>query len=102
MGTQSQEQRTPADKTQRDIDETVKESFPASDPPAVGGATRVEAGGSAPAQHDPADNPDKPDPTQPERHPSRKGESAKEPGVGQEEDDSEAPPNESSTENGNS
>ncbi|MEN2473203.1 hypothetical protein [Burkholderia sp. GS2Y] len=30
------------DKTEERIDEGLEESFPASDPPAVGGATRIE------------------------------------------------------------
>ncbi|EMN1925788.1 hypothetical protein RVV18_000144 [Burkholderia ambifaria] len=30
------------DKTEKRIDEGLEESFPASDPPAVGGATRID------------------------------------------------------------
>nr|WP_175799230.1 hypothetical protein [Burkholderia anthina] len=32
----------PEDKTEERIDEGLEETFPASDPPAVGGATRID------------------------------------------------------------
>lgn len=91
MATQSQEQRTPGERSEKDVDESVKESFPASDPPAVGGATRIEPGGSGePAGSTDIPGNDKPEESQP----------GKEPGADEEEDEegSEAPPNESSTE----
>ena len=42
MATQPVEQRTPDEKSDDAIDETVEDTFPASDAPATGGATRIE------------------------------------------------------------
>ncbi len=101
MATQSQEQRTPGERSEKDVDESVKESFPASDPPAVGGATRIEPRGSGePAGSTDIPGNDKPEVTQPDNDGTGTGESGKEPGADEEEDEegSEAPPNESSTE----
>ncbi|WP_234775597.1 hypothetical protein [Paraburkholderia tropica] len=46
MTTQLDEQRTPEDRSENAVDESVKDTFPASDPPAVGGATRIESASS--------------------------------------------------------
>lgn len=42
MATQPVEQRTPDEKSDDAIDGTVEDTFPASDAPATGGATRIE------------------------------------------------------------
>ncbi|MGF6539317.1 hypothetical protein [Paraburkholderia youngii] len=52
MATQSTEQRTPDDKSEADVDATVEDSFPASDPPSTGGATKIEADENAGTQTD--------------------------------------------------
>ncbi|KVD68807.1 hypothetical protein BGV67_05880 [Burkholderia ubonensis] len=36
------QRKPPADKTEERIDEGLEESFPASDPPAIGGASRID------------------------------------------------------------
>lgn len=41
MATQPTEQRTPDDKSETDIDKAAEDSFPASDPPSTGGATKI-------------------------------------------------------------
>jgi hypothetical protein len=38
----SKEQRPHADRDDEDIDKAVEDTFPASDPPATGGVTRIE------------------------------------------------------------
>jgi hypothetical protein len=49
MNEQVNEQLAPDNQSEADIDGAVKDSFPASDPPATGGATRVAGnGGSMP------------------------------------------------------
>lgn len=35
------EEHPNGDKSERDIDEAIEETFPASDPPSIGGTTRV-------------------------------------------------------------
>ena len=42
MATQTVEQKRPDDRTDEEIDKAVEDTFPASDPPATGGATRIE------------------------------------------------------------
>ncbi|CAD6562009.1 hypothetical protein LMG27952_07653 [Paraburkholderia hiiakae] len=42
MATKTVEQRTPDEKSNDAIDEAVEDTFPASDAPATGGATRIE------------------------------------------------------------
>lgn len=42
MTTQPVEQRAPDEKPEDAIDQTVEDTFPASDAPATGGATRIE------------------------------------------------------------
>lgn len=41
MTTQSTEQLAPDDKSEKDVDVTVEDTFPASDPPSTGGATKI-------------------------------------------------------------
>ena len=36
-------QKLPSDKSEDDIDNTIDDTFPASDPPATGGTTRIES-----------------------------------------------------------
>lgn len=102
MATQSQEQRTPGERSEKDVDESVKESFPASDPPAVGGATRIETGGSG-ERAGSTDNPgtDKPDETEPDENGTGNGKSDREAGADEEEDEQgpEAPPDEAAEKN---
>lgn len=42
MATNPREQKGAAQKSEGKIDKTVEATFPASDPPAIGGATRIE------------------------------------------------------------
>lgn len=49
MATKATEQAGAAQKSEKGIDRTVEASFPASDPPAIGGATRIEG---TPAERD--------------------------------------------------
>lgn len=67
MGTQHQEQRTPHDRSEGDLDESMEESFPASDPPAIGGATRIEPGNGNKPGEQPKEN--KPGGEQPGKQP---------------------------------
>jgi hypothetical protein len=41
-----------AHKNEAQIDHAVEDSFPASDPPATGGKTRIESGNAQPAKKD--------------------------------------------------
>lgn len=43
MATAPQEQNPTNEKTEEEIDHSVEDTFPASDPPATGGATRIES-----------------------------------------------------------
>lgn len=47
-----------AQVSDRALDEAIEESFPASDPPSIGGVTRVESGSGATAGQVPRDKPD--------------------------------------------
>ncbi|MGA7777892.1 MAG: hypothetical protein WCA85_09300 [Paraburkholderia sp.] len=38
------EQRTPDEKSEADLDHTVEDTFPASDPPSTGGTTKIGSG----------------------------------------------------------
>lgn len=49
MATKAKEQKSATRKSETKIDNAVEDTFPASDPPAIGGATRVE---TAPAEND--------------------------------------------------
>lgn len=49
MATKATDQAGAAQKSETGIDRTVEASFPASDPPAIGGATRIEG---TPAERD--------------------------------------------------
>ncbi|WP_244808359.1 hypothetical protein [Caballeronia zhejiangensis] len=42
MATKTREQHPNSEKSEDLIDESVEETFPASDPPATGGITRIE------------------------------------------------------------
>jgi hypothetical protein len=42
MAAQTVEQKRPDDRTDEEIDKAVEDTFPASDPPATGGATQIE------------------------------------------------------------
>ena len=46
MSRRPAEQHPHANKSESQIDHTVEDSFPASDPPATGGKTRIESGAS--------------------------------------------------------
>lgn len=43
MSDQPIEQRAPDDKSEKSVDDSVEDTFPASDPPSTGGVTRIEA-----------------------------------------------------------
>lgn len=52
MATQTVEQGAPDDKSEADVDKAVEDTFPASDPPATGGTTKIgSAGGVGAASH---------------------------------------------------
>ncbi|WP_322030276.1 DUF2934 domain-containing protein [Paraburkholderia sp. J76] len=42
MATKAKEQKSATQKSETRIDDAVEDTFPASDPPAIGGTTRVE------------------------------------------------------------
>lgn len=67
MATQTVEQRDPEDRTEADVDRAVEETFPASDPPSTGGATRIEkpAGSDVPGTDPDEDLPDEDAPAEP-------------------------------------
>jgi hypothetical protein len=104
MATQLDEQRTPDDRSEKAVDDSVKDTFPASDPPAVGGATRIESGSSNGPGSGPEE--DKPDENKPEQaQPGKVQPGPEKPGAESDEENddedentgSEAPPNESSS-----
>ncbi|MDH6149502.1 MULTISPECIES: hypothetical protein [Paraburkholderia] len=41
MANQLKEQRVPDDKSEKNVDDAVEDTFPASDPPSTGGVTRI-------------------------------------------------------------
>jgi hypothetical protein len=43
MAIKPAEQRTPDDKSESDIDHSIEDTFPASDPATGGGTTRIES-----------------------------------------------------------
>jgi hypothetical protein len=43
MATTPKEQNPSSEKSEADVDKAVEDSFPASDPPATGGTTRIES-----------------------------------------------------------
>jgi hypothetical protein len=43
MATNPKEQNPASDKSEEDVDKAVEDTFPASDPPATGGTTRIES-----------------------------------------------------------
>lgn len=43
MATSPKEQNPNSEKTDTEVDKAVEDTFPASDPPAVGGSTRIES-----------------------------------------------------------
>ncbi|MEW9585498.1 hypothetical protein [Paraburkholderia sp. DGU8] len=43
MATTPKEQNPSSEKSEQDVDKAVEDSFPASDPPATGGTTRIES-----------------------------------------------------------
>ena len=43
MATSPKEQKPASEKSEEDVDETIEDTFPASDPPATGGTTRIES-----------------------------------------------------------
>jgi hypothetical protein len=67
MATQTVEQCDPGDRTEAEVDKTVEDTFPASDPPATGGATRIEktAGSDVPGTEPDEDVPDEDTPGEP-------------------------------------
>jgi len=52
MTTKPKEQKLPSEKSEHDIDNTIDDTFPASDPPATDGNTRVESGDGEEADED--------------------------------------------------
>ncbi|MGY6154302.1 hypothetical protein [Paraburkholderia graminis] len=71
MATQPTEQRAPDDKSEKDVDAAVEDTFPASDPPSTGGATKIGADENAGTQTDsdvPGTEPDEDVPDE-ETHP---------------------------------
>ncbi|MBI0325597.1 hypothetical protein I6G79_00745 [Burkholderia plantarii] len=49
----STDERTPARPPEKRIDETLEDTFPASDPPATGGVTRIDPEPSTPSHRPP-------------------------------------------------
>lgn len=43
MATNPKQQNPASDKSEEDVDKAVEDTFPASDPPATGGTTRIES-----------------------------------------------------------
>jgi hypothetical protein len=43
MVTNPKQQNPASDKSEEDVDKAVEDTFPASDPPATGGITRIES-----------------------------------------------------------
>jgi hypothetical protein len=43
MTTSPKERNSSSDKSEEDVDKAVEDTFPASDPPATGGTTRIES-----------------------------------------------------------
>jgi hypothetical protein len=43
MATAPKQENSASDKSEDDVDKAVEDTFPASDPPATGGATRIES-----------------------------------------------------------
>jgi hypothetical protein len=43
MATSPKEQYSNTDKSEKDVDKAVEDTFPASDAPATGGTTRIES-----------------------------------------------------------
>lgn len=41
MATSPKEQKPASEKSEEDVDKTIEDTFPASDPPATGGTTRI-------------------------------------------------------------
>jgi hypothetical protein len=50
------EQHPHSNKTEKNVDKAVEDTFPASDPPSIGGVTKIKS---------------EPDPTKPHKKPSR-------------------------------
>lgn len=46
--------------TEKEVDEAIDESFPASDPPSLGGSTRIESGNDQKRHRAPAKKPREP------------------------------------------
>ncbi|MFP3567035.1 hypothetical protein [Paraburkholderia sp. SIMBA_030] len=43
MATSPKEQKPTREKSEDDVDKAIEDTFPASDPPATGGTTRIES-----------------------------------------------------------
>lgn len=43
MATSPKEQNPTREKSEKDVDKAIEDTFPASDPPATGGTTRIES-----------------------------------------------------------
>ncbi|WP_244196604.1 hypothetical protein [Paraburkholderia hospita] len=54
MTTKPKEQKPTTEKSEDDIDKAVDDTFPASDPPATGGTTRIESEDGEEADEDSA------------------------------------------------
>jgi hypothetical protein len=53
MTTSPKEQVSPTEKSEEDVDKAVEDTFPASDPPATGGTTRIESEDGEKSHEDP-------------------------------------------------
>lgn len=60
LATPAKERSRAADPTEKEVDEAIDESFPASDPPALGGSTRIESGDDQKRRKAPAKKPREP------------------------------------------
>ncbi|MDR3386179.1 MAG: hypothetical protein P4L92_03935 [Rudaea sp.] len=52
MATKPSEQNPKSDKSEEDVDNALEDTFPASDPPATGGSTRVQSDDGEEADED--------------------------------------------------
>ncbi|WP_322032130.1 hypothetical protein [Paraburkholderia sp. J76] len=66
MNTQTVEKGDPG-RTEKEVDRSVEDTFPASDPPAIGGATRIATGSASDVPSTPPDEdiPDENTPPEP-------------------------------------
>jgi hypothetical protein len=51
MGTRHNEQHPNHDKAEKNVDKAVEDTFPASDPPSIGGVTKIKSPASGSQPH---------------------------------------------------